>query len=62
MVLADVAASQHVHEGHWTWPHVEEWAAALGMTAPDALARTVDRPGQAAAERSAEPADPEAGG
>jgi hypothetical protein len=66
MVLADVTARQHVHEGHWVWGHVEGWAAELGLTGPDALARTTACPWQATAEKipdhSADRDDPEAGG
>ena len=65
MVLADVTARQYVHERHWVWPHVQGWAAELGLTAPDALSLTAARPDRAPAEktpeRDARRDDPEAG-
>ncbi|MCW2931809.1 MAG: hypothetical protein JWM19_2771, partial [Actinomycetia bacterium] len=36
MVLADLAGPDTVHDGHRLWPHVQGWAAELGLTAPDA--------------------------
>jgi hypothetical protein len=38
MTLADTAAEQDLHEGHRLWPHVQSWAAELGLTARDAIA------------------------
>ena len=38
MTLADLTAEQDLHEGHWLWPHIEEWAEELGMSASDAMA------------------------
>jgi hypothetical protein len=40
MILADTAADQRVREGHRLWPHIQGWAAELGLTAPDAVAAT----------------------
>jgi hypothetical protein len=54
MVLADVAGADDVHAEHRLWPHIESWAAELGLTAPNALAR--------ASEKDAVPEDPEAAG
>ena len=62
MVLADITGPGDMHTGHRLWAHVEGWAAELGMTAPDVLARTVGGPTQADIGNSALPADPEAGG
>jgi hypothetical protein len=45
MVLADTAAAADLHEGHRLWPHIQSWAAELGMTAPDAIAQTSQPPG-----------------
>jgi hypothetical protein len=45
MVLADTAAEPDLHEGHRLWPHIQGWAAELGLTAPDAIATTSQPPG-----------------
>jgi len=34
MILADTAAAERVHEGHRIWPHIQGWAAELGLTGP----------------------------
>ncbi len=39
MILADTAAATGLHPGHRLWPHIQGWAAQLGLTAPDAIAR-----------------------
>ena len=39
MTLAEVAAKDDLHEGHRLWPHIQGWAAELGLTGPDAIAR-----------------------
>jgi len=39
MVLADTAAERDLAEGHRLWPHIQSWAAELGLTAPDAIAQ-----------------------
>jgi hypothetical protein len=39
MTLADTAAEYDLQPGHRLWPHIQSWAAELGLTAPDALAR-----------------------
>ena len=39
MVLADTTAEPDLHEGHRLWPHIQSWAAELGLTAPDAIAQ-----------------------
>src|SRR5690348_12849130 len=56
MVIADFAASTAPRQGDRLWPHIEGWAAELGLTAPDALARAAQPPGDISANR-----DPEAG-
>jgi hypothetical protein len=38
MVLADLTAGQDLREGHRLWPHIQGWAAELGMTATEATA------------------------
>jgi hypothetical protein len=45
MVLADTTASVDLHEGHRLWPHIQGWAAELGLTAPDAVAQASQPPG-----------------
>jgi hypothetical protein len=39
MVLADIAGSSDLHEGHRLWPHIQSWAAELGLTGTDAIAQ-----------------------
>jgi hypothetical protein len=45
MVLADTAADRDLREGHRLWPFVQGWAEELGLTAPEAIARTSQPPG-----------------
>ena len=45
MTLAEVAAEDDLHEGHRLWPHIQGWAAELGLTGPDAIARATQPPG-----------------
>ena len=44
MILADTAAQADLHEGHRLWPHIQGWAAELGLTAPDAIIRVTQPP------------------
>ncbi len=44
MTLADLAGEQSLHQGHQLWPHVQSWAAELGLTAPDAIERATQPP------------------
>ena len=44
MILADTAAEGDLHEGHRLWPHIQSWAAELGLTAPDAITRASQPP------------------
>ena len=44
MILADTAAERDLAEGHRLWPHIQSWAAELGLTAPDAIARASQPP------------------
>ena len=62
MVLADVTSPGDVTEGHRLWVHVEGWAAELGLTAPDVVARVSGPPGWTMPGKSARPSDPEAAG
>ena len=63
MILADVAGSGTWYPGDRSWPHIEGWAAELGLTAPDALARISQPPGHAGSEKHGDiEAEPEAAG
>ena len=44
MVLADTTADERVREGHRLWPHIQGWAAELGLTATDAVAAQIHQP------------------
>jgi hypothetical protein len=45
MVLTDIVADERVSEGHRLWPHIQGWAAELGLTGPEAVAATSQPPG-----------------
>jgi hypothetical protein len=45
MVLADTTGTPDLHEGHRLWPHIEGWAAELGMTGSDAITLASQPPG-----------------
>ena len=38
MILADTAGEEDLHEDHKLWPHIQGWAAELGLTGPEAVA------------------------
>ena len=40
MVLADITTEPDLGKGHRLWPHIQSWAAELGLTTPDAIAKT----------------------
>ena len=44
MILADTTAEPGLREGHRLWPFVQGWAAELGLTASDAIAKTSQPP------------------
>ena len=44
MTLADITGERDVHEGHQLWPHIQGWAAELGLSGPDAIARAAQPP------------------
>ena len=50
MVLADTTADESVREGHRLWPHIQGWAAELGLTGPDAAAAISQPPGDLSLE------------
>ena len=45
MILADSAAQGDLREGHRLWPHIQGWAAELGLTGPEAVAAASQPPG-----------------
>jgi hypothetical protein len=50
MILAEVAAKDDLHEGHRLWPHIQGWAAELGLTGTDAVAAISQSPGDPSRE------------
>jgi hypothetical protein len=44
MLLADIAGRGDLPAGHRLWPHIHGWAAELGLTGPDAIARASQPP------------------
>ena len=62
MVLADQAGVHDLNERHRLWPHIEGWAAELGLTGRDAVNK-VPQPGSLGQQhgRESERPDPEAG-
>ena len=62
MVLADVAGKGDLHQGHRLWPHIESWAAELGLTGPDAIARACRPPRGLVPGRERASGQPDSGG
>jgi hypothetical protein len=62
MILADLAAEEALHDGHRLWPHIQNWAEELGLTAPDAITQVTQPPGgiDRHQDRAGEQPDPEA--
>ena len=44
MILADTASEHDPGEEHQLWPFIENWAAELGLTGPDAITRASQPP------------------
>jgi hypothetical protein len=44
MILADTTAEPGLREGHQLWPHIQSWAAELGLTGPEAVAAASQPP------------------
>jgi hypothetical protein len=44
MILADTTAEPDLHESHRLWPHIQGWAAELGLTAPGSIAQASQPP------------------
>ncbi len=63
MILADTASEHDVREGHRLWPSIQGWAAELGLTGPDAIARAAQPPASLHRQhdRDGERPGPEAG-
>ena len=63
MILADTAAATDLHPGHRLWPHIQGWAAELGLTAHDAITLASALPGRPTGREAApDPPDREAAG
>ncbi len=62
MILADTASEHDPGEEHQLWPFIENWAAELGLTGPDAVARASQPPEEISRqqEQDSERPDPEA--
>ena len=44
MIFADTTATTGLHPGHRLWPHLQGWAAELGLTTHDAITRASGPP------------------
>jgi hypothetical protein len=44
MILAGIVAEEDLYEGDRLWPHIQGWAAELGLTGPDAITRASQPP------------------
>ena len=44
MILADTTTEPGLHDGHRLWPHIQSWAAELGLTGPQAVAAASQPP------------------
>jgi hypothetical protein len=62
MTLAELAGPGDMHAGHRLWPHIEDWAAQLTLTPPEALTRIANPPAWGEARYDAGLDDPEAAG
>lgn len=62
MILAEAVSPGDMRAGHPLWPHVQGWAAELGLTAPEALTCLAVPPARTSTAKHAEPDDPQAAG
>jgi hypothetical protein len=63
MTLADIAGTAPLQPRDRIWPHIQGWAAEIGLTAPDALTLISQTPGgKTAGKDDAGHSDPEAAG
>ena len=60
MILADLVGEEDLHQGHRLWPHVQGWAAELGLTGPEAVAAASQPPATSIASMN-KPADSRTG-
>ena len=62
MILTGYAGEGDLNERHRLWPHIENWAAELGLTGSDAI-NQISQPDSPAQQhdRERERPDPEAG-
>ena len=44
MILAGTTTEPGLREGHRLWPHIQSWAAELGLTGPEAVAAASQPP------------------
>ena len=51
MTLAETAAGTGLHEGHRLWPHIQGWAAELGLTGHEAVSAASQPPGDISREQ-----------
>jgi hypothetical protein len=62
MFLADTLGPADLHPADRLWIHIGGWAQELGLDVSETLARTASPPTWSTPEKTAMPADPEAGG
>jgi hypothetical protein len=62
MILADTAATAGLHPGNRLWPHIQGWAAELGLTTPDAITRASEPPEKSSREPATGTPNPEVKG
>ena len=53
MILAGTAAATGLDPGHRLWPHIQGWAAELGLTTPDAITRASEPPEKTSSQQPA---------
>ncbi len=51
MLLADLTGEEDLHEDHRLWPHIQGWAAELGLTGPEAVAAASQPPSDISREQ-----------
>jgi hypothetical protein len=63
MTLADIAGEEGLHEEHRLWPHIQGWAAELGLTGHEAITRASQPTAspRRQPDREGDRSDPEAG-
>lgn len=61
MALAETNGARTPQPGDRYWPHLETWAASLGLTAADAFTRISQPPGHSGEKHGDNQGEPEAG-